>query len=72
MKTIELELPSDLEQILNTIDENRNDFILEAIREKISKKEALHKTLKEGYQATAKEDIALTKDFEAADLKDWK
>jgi len=72
MKIIELELSSDVEQMLKTIHEDRNDFILEAIREKINKKEALHKVLKEGYQATSAEDIAIAKDFEAADLEDWK
>jgi len=72
MKTIQIKLPSDVEQILNAIEENQNDFIVEAIREKINKKEALHKILEEGYQATKEEDISLVKDFEAVDLEGWK
>lgn len=72
MKIIELELSSDVEQMLKTIRRDRNDFILEAIREKINKKQVINKVLKEGYQATAEEDLATTKDFEPADLEDWK
>jgi len=41
MKTIQIKLPSDVEQILNTIDENQNDFIIEAIREKIKRKHSI-------------------------------
>ncbi len=75
MKTIHIELPEDVAQQLSLIDENHQKFILDAIREKIKKKEAaeaLKKELKEGYQATYEEDLDLTSDFESADLEDWK
>lgn len=76
MRTIQIELPEDIERQLNMINENQQDFILEAIREKIKKKAAAAETLKkkliEGYQATYEEDLDLTSDFESADLEDWK
>ncbi len=72
MKTIQIELPEDIERHLSMINENQQNFILEAIREKIKKKESLMKELAEGYQATYEEDLNLTSDFESADLEDWK
>lgn len=42
------------------------------IREKIKKREDLRKELEEGYKSTNKEDLNLTKDFESADLENWK
>lgn len=73
MKTIQIELPEDVEQQLSSIDENHQHCILEAIREKIKEKEsaaaeALKKALKEGYQATYEEDQNLNSDFASADL----
>ena len=35
------------------------------------KKDELKKQLEEGYRATAKESIALAREFEAADLEGW-
>lgn len=72
MRTIQIELPEDIERQLSMINENQQDFILEAIREKIKRKETLKKELIEGYQATYEEDLDLTSDFESADLEDWK
>lgn len=54
------------------IDENQEEFILHAIRESIKAKALLRQRLVEGYQATYKEDLSLTSDFEGADLEDWK
>lgn len=73
MRTIQqIELPEEIEQQLNKISENQQDFILEAIREKIQKKDDLKKALIEGYQASYEEDMCITDGFEFADLEDWK
>ena len=71
MKTIQIELPEAIEEQLNSISQDQQDFIVEAIKEKI-KKEALTQRLIEGYQATYEEDLNLTSDFESVDLEDWK
>ena len=77
MKTIQIELPEAIEEQLNLMSQDQQDFIVEAIKEKIKKKaaadaEALTQRLIEGYQATYEEDLNLTNDFESADLEDWK
>lgn len=68
MKTIQINLPEDIEHQLDMMSENQQDFILEAIKEKIKKKEQLKQQLIEGYQATYEEDLDLANDFELTDL----
>ena len=79
MKTIQIELPKAMEEQLNSMSQDQQNFIVEAIREKIEKKtvteadtESLTESLIEGYQATYEEDLSLTSDFESVDLEDWK
>ena len=79
MKTIQIELPEAIEEQLNSMSQDQQNFIVEAIREKIEKRKttetdtkALTESLIEGYQATYKEDLSLTSDFESVDLEDWK
>lgn len=71
MKTIKIELPSEIEKQLKMINEDEQSFIVEAIKEKINKREFLNKKLEEGYKATFQEDKALTKEFEPIDLEEW-
>ena len=49
MKTINIDLPDDLEKELSLLNRNQQSFILEANRGKIKKKEDLRKELEEGY-----------------------
>jgi metal-responsive CopG/Arc/MetJ family transcriptional regulator len=51
----------------------RSRFIADAVRHKIEQKEKeeMEKVLVEGYQAAAKESLAITKEFESADLEGW-
>lgn len=72
MKTIQIELPEDIEHQLGMISENQQAFIVEAIREKIKKREELNNKLIEGYQTTYKEDQEIADDFEFSDLENWK
>jgi metal-responsive CopG/Arc/MetJ family transcriptional regulator len=68
-------LPKDLAESLNEIagPRNRSRVISESIREYLRqrKKVELDKKLVEGYLASAKENIALTKEFGAIDLEGW-
>ena len=52
----------------------RNWVIAEAVKQRIEQKqkEEAEKLLEEGYQASAKESLALTKEFLYADLERWK
>ena len=72
---LNITVPKDLAQAINrfTGPRKRSQFIAEAVRQQIEKKEKqeLEKILEEGYRATAKENLAITKEFEASDLEDW-
>ena len=68
-------LPKELVEAMNRVAElsKRSRFIAEAVRQKIEQKEKeeMEKLLVEGYQAAAKESLAITEDFESADLEGW-
>ncbi|MBU2055898.1 MAG: hypothetical protein KJ936_01250 [Proteobacteria bacterium] len=68
-------LPRDLVESLNQIagPRNRSRMISESVQEYIwqRKKTELEKRLEEGYRASAAENIAMTKEFEAIDLEGW-
>ena len=70
METIQLEIPSEMLGVINTLSKKKEEFVLEAIQEKIEreKKDKLKLLLIEGYQATSEEDLEITKDFEGADF----
>ena len=68
-------LPRVLVEAMNRVTEprKRSRFIAEAVRHKIEQKEKeeMENLLVEGYQATAKESLILTKEFESVDLEGW-
>ena len=68
-------LPKSLVETMNRVTgpRKRSRFIAKAVRQKIEQieKEEIEKLLVNGYQAAAKESLALTKEFESADLEGW-
>lgn len=72
---INVTLPKELIESVNEIagPRARSRLIAESLREHIRqmKKDELEKQLEEGYRATAKESIAMAREFEAADLEGW-
>jgi len=72
---LNITIPKDLAQALNRLTgpRKRSQFIAEAVKQRIEKKEKeeLKKILEEGYRATARENLAITKEFESADLDGW-
>ena len=80
MNTISLNLtiPDELYARLNSFVReadkgNSNDFIVEAIGQKLkSEEDQLRLKLIEGYQATKSEDMSLVKEFEFADFEKTK
>jgi metal-responsive CopG/Arc/MetJ family transcriptional regulator len=72
---LNITLPKDLVLAMNRVTgpRKRSRFVAEAVRQKIGQKEkeAMDKLLEEGYQASAKEGLTLTKEFESADLEGW-
>jgi hypothetical protein len=71
MKTIEINVPDEILGFLGSVSREQENFVLEAIKEKVSRERNrnLKMLLVEGYQATATEDLKITKEFEIADLE---
>jgi metal-responsive CopG/Arc/MetJ family transcriptional regulator len=76
-KTVRLNvtLPEDLVLALNAHagPRKKSQYIANAIRRQIEqdRKEALDRALEEGYRNTAREGLAISREFEAADLEGW-
>ena len=72
---LNITLPREVAESLNLLAEprKRSLFIAEAIVERIerTRKARLAKDLEEGYQASRKESLALSREFEMADLEGW-
>lgn len=72
---LNITLPKDLVAALNRVTEpgQRNRFITESLKERLMRfeKMELEAKLAEGYQATAREGLEITREFSAADLENW-
>jgi metal-responsive CopG/Arc/MetJ family transcriptional regulator len=72
---LNITLPKILVEAMNRMTEprKRSWFIAEAVKQRIEQKEKeeMEQRLIEGYKATAKENRALTREFEDADLEGW-
>lgn len=69
--TLPVEISKQLDKLTGPRKKSR--FIAEALRHRIEKlqEEELQKLLEEGYKATKKAGLAMTKEFEPADLEGW-
>jgi metal-responsive CopG/Arc/MetJ family transcriptional regulator len=72
---LNITLPKEVAESLNSMTEprKRSRFIATAIVERIERRqrEKLEKDLEEGYRATRQEALAVSKEFETADLEGW-
>ncbi len=68
MKTLEIKLPDEIFGILSVIAKQRDESVIDAIKEKIER-EKKHSLLGEGYQAMFQEDLVLAKEFEIAERR---
>lgn len=72
---LNITLPKGLVEAMNRVTEprKRSRFIAEAVRQRIEQKEKeeMDRLLAEGYRASAKESLSLTKEFESVDLEGW-
>lgn len=68
-------LPKDLIKALNEHagPRKKSQYIAHAIRKQIEleQKEALEKALEEGYRNTRREGLAISREFETADIESW-
>jgi hypothetical protein len=67
MRTLQVTIPDDVFGVLSSFANRQDKFVLEAIQEKLERenRQNLKELLAEGYKATAKEDLALTKEFDS-------
>ena len=72
---LNITLPSTLAKELKRLSGPRkqSQFVAEALEQRIKqlKKKQMEKTLAEGYKATSKEGIKITKEFESVDMENW-
>lgn len=73
MSIIELPLPDDLNKAITSVTNDKVEFILEAIKEKLqdNKLGAIKSKLVEGYSQNHEENLTLVKEFESPDLSNW-
>lgn len=73
MSTITLNLPPGIDKELSDLAVKKEEFLLEALKEKIKseKKLNLKVLMEEGYKARRKENELLNKDFFYTDLENW-
>jgi hypothetical protein len=71
MRTLQVTIPDEIFGVLSSLAKKQDEFVVEAIKEKLEREQRqnLNQLLAEGYRATAKEDLELAKEFEAADLE---
>jgi len=69
--TLPAELAKELKHI--TASRKQSKFVAEAVEQKIKelKQKQMEKVLVDGYKASRKEGIAITKDFDSVDLEGW-
>jgi hypothetical protein len=72
LNTIQIELPEDIESSLSAIQEKREYFIIDAIKEKLNRlnEEKFEALLIEGYKNNQFEDLHITKEFEPVDFQE--
>ena len=72
---LNITLPADLAKELKHITASRKQskFVAEAVEQKINQlmQKQLENDLEEGYKATSKEVLEITKDFDSVDLEGW-
>ena len=71
MKTVQIELPDLVLDFIRSLSKQEEAFAREAVEEKVAreKKNNFNLLLIEGYQATAQEDLVISKEFEHTDFE---
>ncbi len=73
MSLITLNIPDDIDKELAEMSVKREEFLLEALKEKINSQRHsnLEELLAEGYKERKTENTVLSKDFFHTDLENW-
>ena len=73
MTVTELPLSDELDEALNAVSDNKTQFIIDALKQKLkeTKIEAIKDNLIEGYKSSYNESERLLNDFKNVDLEHW-
>ncbi len=73
MSTITLNLPEDIDRTLSTLTVKREEFLLEALKDKIKAETVsnLETLLIEGYKERCAENSVLVEEFTHVDMENW-
>ena len=73
MSILTVNIPDDLDKELNNLKVKKEEFLLNALKEKINlqKSNNLEAALAEGYKNNHKENEQLLNEFSQADLENW-
>lgn len=71
MTVVTIHLSPALEELIKEANSNKEEFILEAVKEKLEKEKQLTHQLKEGYQSTKAEDQEINQEFDKIDFNEW-
>jgi hypothetical protein len=73
MPLLELQIPEEIDDAINSVSTDKNGFILDALRQKLqeTKHRLIEEKLIEGYKSNHNENLSLMEDFKEADLDNW-
>jgi hypothetical protein len=73
MPLLELQIPEEIDDAINSVSTDKNGFILDALKQKLheTKNRLIEEKLIEGYKSNHNENLSLMEDFKEADLKNW-
>ena len=73
MPLLELQIPEEIDDAINSVSTDKNGFILDALKQKLheTKNRLIEEKLIEGYKSNHNENLSLMQDFKEADLKNW-
>ena len=73
MPLLELQIPEEIDDAINSVSTDKNGFILDALKQKLheTKNRLIEEKLIEGYKSNHNENLSLIQDFKEADLKNW-
>ena len=73
MPLLELQIPEEIDDAINSVSTDKIGFILDALKQKLheTKNRLIEEKLIEGYKSNHNENLSLMQDFKEADLKNW-
>lgn len=73
MPLLEVQIPEEIDNPINSVSADKNGFILDAVKQKLqeTKFKQIEEKLIEGHKSNQHENLSLMEDFKQADLENW-